>query len=120
MLEGPTQEFLTECLIRVRNNWQSLLARHPRLTLGELRNLIDDAVNVQQEGRRNSLIGAADPHPEILHLRDEHLLCRWHAGEQQSLPLKAVGRDPPRAATAPYSPSSNVWACSRGVGANFP
>ncbi|CAE7582609.1 unnamed protein product [Symbiodinium sp. KB8] len=49
-------------------------------------NLIDDAVNVQQEGRRNILIGSGP-------------------------------RDPPRAATAPYSPSSNVWACSRGVAA---
>ncbi|CAE7277476.1 unnamed protein product, partial [Symbiodinium sp. CCMP2456] len=115
------------CVVKILSELDDLDVNIASAMLSELcnRNLIDDAVNVQQEGRRNSLIGAADPHPEILHrvgLRDEHLLCRWHAGEQQSLPLKAVGHGilhvPPRRRTPPPAMSGRAVAVSARRGAS--
>ena len=52
------QECLAKCHARARTEWQSLLSAHPRLTQGEIRNMLDDAVE-EAEGRW-----------QIMHLRN--------------------------------------------------
>ena len=44
------RECLAKCHARARTEWQSLLSAHPRLTQGEIRNMLDDAIE-EAEGR---------------------------------------------------------------------